>query len=145
MHTEAWECTWPFCQVRLTSVVRPNQLGARIHMNVLSSIKDTMYPAPSLVLFLLSVLSPFLNLIISVLILPSPPSHCSAGVLTTTNDTVWSPQSPQPASWGHICYISSSEHFHMEACHPCQDLTQTRCLGGDRERETKTDRPTEIG
>ena len=59
MHTEAWECTWPFCQIQLTTALRPNQLGARTHTHThththtLSFTKDTMYSAPSLVLILL--------------------------------------------------------------------------------------------
>lgn len=145
MHTEAWECTWPFCQVRLTSALRSNQLGARTHTHTQAhwAPQRTQCPQHHLLFFSsFFTLSPFLNLIISVLIPLSPPLHCSAGVLTATNDTVWSPQSPQPASWGHICSISSPEHFHMEACHPCQDLTQTQCLC--RKRETKTDGLKEI-
>lgn len=88
-------------------------------------------------------LSLSLNLIISAFIHISPPFHCSAGVLTATNDKVWAPQSPQPASLGHICSISSPEHFHMETCHHARTLHKHSSSSCSRRwRRTETDRLT---
>lgn len=68
MHTEAWECTWPFCQIQLTTALRPNQLGARTHTHW-ASWRTQCTPHHLLFLSSFFTLYPFLNLIISVLIL----------------------------------------------------------------------------
>lgn len=72
------------------------------------------------------------TVIISILILLSPPSHCSAGVLAATNDTVRAPLSAEPVTSGHICYIFISWTLPYGSVPLCQDPARVLREEADR-------------